>query len=144
MPTAVVILSAPEVKSGNGAKGAWTLTNFPASDGRKYQTFEGALASKAGALLGQPVKVSYEEKKNGQYTNYDLKGVEAAEEGSAVQTAPPSKEDSYRTKEQILYSTALGVAVSAFGHAGLDPVVQTDDLYQLADEFYAKLQSYGA
>lgn len=144
---AVVTLSAPEIKSGTGAKGPWTLSIFRASDGREYTTLDGALASKASALVGQPVRLSYTLRQNGKYTNYNLADVQPVEgvEGHVVQDKTPTGPLSGINHEderqlRIMRQSALERALRAFEiavsqGAPLDPVANTSELYELADEF---------
>jgi hypothetical protein len=54
-----------------------------------------------------------------------------------------SKSGEFRTKEQILYTSALELAVTSFGIAGVDPVTSVPELYELADEFYERLLQFG-
>lgn len=142
---AVVTLSAPEIKSGTGAKGPWTLSIFKASDGREYTTLDGALASKASALVGQPVRLSYTLRQNGKYTNYNLADVQPVEgvEGHVVQSVSAAQNGTSPDEERqlrIMRQSALERALRAFEiavsqGAPLDPVANTSELYELADEF---------
>lgn len=138
-----VITTVQEVKvvaSGSNDRGAWTKSALVAADGNEYTTFDGGLASKAQALVGQAVKVTFEQTQRGKYTNYDLKDVEPAPAGATQAPAASSKSSEFRSKEEIRYTAALELAVTSFGVAGVDPVTKVPELYELADEFYTRLE----
>lgn len=136
------VVDVKVVAEGSNARGPWTKTAVVGGDGNEYATFDGALASLAQGLVGQVAKFTFEESKRGKYTNLDLKDIEAAPAGAAPVTAAP-KGGEFRTKEQILYTSALELAVTSFGIAGLDPVTNVPELYELADEFYERLLQFG-
>jgi hypothetical protein len=74
-------------------RGPGTVYNVETSGG-KYSTFDQVLASEAGKLKGQPAKISYKTRQNGEFTNYDLLGVEAVvENGNGLQPLQPEVED---------------------------------------------------
>lgn len=131
MAKTVTSLTGVRTKSGNSAKGAWTLSIFSAADGREYSTFEGALASKANSLLNQPLELEYSEKQNGQFTNYTLEGVGVTTQVVAetkTEVVPlPAKNDQFRTKEQIMRTDALQATLTLFGIIGLDPISGVDE-----------------
>jgi hypothetical protein len=138
MASTTVTLSSPEQRNGTSARGAWTLSLFPASDGRKYQTFDGAIASVVASLIGQPAVVEYEEEQRNGNTNYVIKAASAATAGTVVQTAPaaavvahpaaaPSSKD-----EQIARAVALKQAFDAFAVAGQDPILSRNEVVEFA------------
>ena len=154
MPSTVTTLTEVRTKSGSSARGPWTMTIFKAADGREYTTFKGDLASKANALLNQTVELEYSERQNGQYTNYDLEGVEAAAVGAvvpqvyteavtqpAVSSPPIKNNDQFRTKEQIMRTDALNAALTMFGIIGLDPLSGVDEFQGWFESLYKLIEA---
>lgn len=137
-------LKFKDAKTGNSARGGWKLSIFEGGDNREYTTLDGAVASAAEALAGQLVTVEYEEKpaKPGkeQYgPTYSLTGVSAAPEGAkAAPAAAPAgggKSGEFRSPAQIIRSSALELAVGAFGVVPLDPVADTVGVLELASVY---------
>ena len=152
MAKTVTTLTGFDTNSGSSAKGPWTLTKFKAADGREYATFKGEIASKAAQLLNQSVEIEYTEKQNGQYTNYTLEGVEAAGAGEVavvVSETPAasdaltytSKNDQFRTKEQIMRTDALQGTLTLFGIIGLDPLSSADEFYGWFQSLYTLIEA---
>lgn len=133
-------------RNGTSALGDWTMTLFKDDAGREFQTFDGSLASAAQALIGKLSEVEYEEKlsKDGKYTNKVLKAVAEATNGAVATPAPAptSKGGEFRSPAQIIRTSALELAVSAYGIVGQDPVTDTDGVIQLAF-IYEKYVTYG-
>jgi hypothetical protein len=137
-----VVTTINEVKvvaEGSSSLGPWTKSAAVCADGNEYATFDGRLASKATSLVGQPVTLSFETSQRGKYTNLDLKDVEAAS-SDAVQApvaapAAASKSDQFRSKEELRRTAALELAITAFGVAAQDPISQTPEVYELAEEY---------
>lgn len=75
-----VTVLAVEGKTITTKKGPGVIYEVSTSDNRKYSTFLQPLAQKASSLQGQTVTVSFNERQNGQYVNYDLEGIFAANE----------------------------------------------------------------
>lgn len=134
------VLESVQTFSGTNQRGPWVKTVFTAQGGREYSTFKGDVASKANGFLGQPVNVTYSEKQNGQYTNYTLEDV-ASTNGSAPQQqapAPAPEEGAQHSpgKEMKIHrQSALDRAITCFGIAGIDPLQNLDELYELSDQF---------
>lgn len=137
-------LKYKDFREGTSARGAWKLTIFEGGDNREYTTLDGALASAVNALAGQLVTVEYTEKppKPGkeQYgPSYSLDSVSAAPEGATAAPAAdnprgplaPAKGE-FRSPAQIIRSSALELAVGAFGVVPLDPVADTVGVLELA------------
>jgi hypothetical protein len=82
------ILTDHETKSGLGKKGPWTLNLFTDTVGNKYQVFTGddGIASQVVSLLGQYVKLTYEQQTRGDFTNNVITGVSAETAVEAPQT----------------------------------------------------------
>lgn len=137
-----IITTVEDVKvvaEGSNTRGPWTKTAVVGGDGNEYATFDGALASKAAALKGQTAKITFESTQRGKYTNLDLKDIEGSSGAPVTTPAAGSpaaiKNDQFRTKEELRRTAALEIAVTAFGVAGLDPVTQVPELYELTSEF---------
>lgn len=79
IPTQVVSVAARTTRNGK------TLYDVTLSDGQKYTAFDPALAQKAANLQGQSVQADVEVTQNGQYTNYNLKGVYGPGESAPAQ-----------------------------------------------------------
>lgn len=80
--TQVVTILGVEQKHGTGKTGKpYTIYKVKASDGNQYDTFDAPLYQAAVQAGGAPVVLEYEERRNGEYTNYDLKGVSLAPTG---------------------------------------------------------------
>lgn len=140
---AEIITTVEDVKvvaEGSNAYGPWTKTAVVGGDGNEYATFDGVLASKASGLKGQTAKITFESTTRGKYTNLVLKDIEAVA-GATPVTAPAAgspaatKNDQFRTKEELRRTAAFELAVTSFGIAGLDPVAQVPELYELVNEF---------
>jgi hypothetical protein len=152
--TETVVFVGHEVKSGMGQRGPWTLNLFTDQQGRSFQTFDGPTASMALGLLNQPISVTFEAKQNGQFTNYEIKGILPAQGGVAVpvaaapapaavqaappaQAAPPSQGVTGAEKDaRISRAASLDRALTAFGISQEDPLANLEDLYALANEFF--------
>lgn len=132
-------LKFKDSRSGTSARGGWTLSIFEGGDGREYTTLKGDLASKVKANDGALFSVSYEERQNGQYTNYGLLDADVAPEGAKPLAAPAAASSGgkgeFRSPEQIIRSSALGIAVSAFEAAQADPVNDLAGLLETAVVF---------
>lgn len=142
---AEIITTVEDVKvvaEGTNSRGPWTKSAVVAGDGREYATFDGALASKAADLKGQAAKITFEETQRGKYTNLDLKDIEEAAAGAPV-VSGVAKSDQFRSKEELRYTAAMELAVTAFAVAGANPVTDVPALYELADEFYTRLEQVG-
>jgi hypothetical protein len=144
---AEIITTVEDVKvvaEGSNNRGPWTKTAVVGGDGREYATFDGGLASQASALKGKVAKLTFKESVRGKYTNLDLESIEEAEAGATpVPAGSNSKKDEFRSKEEIRYTAALDAALTAFGIAGVNPVTSVPELYELADEFYLRLEQVG-
>ncbi len=144
---AEIITTVEDVKvvaEGVNSRGPWAKTAVVAGDGNEYATFDGALASKAAGFKGQTAKLTYESSQKGKYTNLDLKDIEAAAAGAApVVSSGTDKSDQFRSKEELRYTAAMELAVTSFGVAGADPITDVPAVYELADEFYARLEQVG-
>lgn len=141
------ILTGIETFEGTSARGPWTKTVFKAADGSEYQTFEGAVASKASSLLNQPVEVTFTPKQRGQYTNLQLDDVAivvGAANGApgtpppahppvATAAAPQPSADS--RQYQIMRQSALERAIMSFAADGVEILGSLPELYELADQF---------
>lgn len=141
-----IITTVEEVKvvaEGENSRGPWTKTAVVGGDGREYATFDGNLASAATELRGKVAKLTFEESKRGKYTNLDLKDIEASD-AAPVAAGSNSQDEFRRSKEEMRYTVAMELAVTAFGVAGVDPVSKVPELYELADEFYTRLEQVGA
>lgn len=138
-------------QSGVGANGQpWTRSDFEAANGMKFSTFKGDIASVAAALLNQTAEIEYTEKQNGQYTNRTLLGITPRPEFGGAQVthsapatalhSPPSTHTASSSispdrELRIMRQSALDRALTAFGIEGLNPIQDSDALFQLADEF---------
>ena len=129
-------LTLKDIKRGTSAHGAWAFLFFDCGYCVYYTTLDGAVASAAQALAGQLITVEYTEKppKAGkeQYgPTYGLDGVSAAAEGATpapVAQAPAAQsggKGEFRSPAQIIRTTAIEVAASAFLSLGLNPVEDT-------------------
>lgn len=126
-------LTLKDTKTGQSARGPWTLSIFAGGDGREYTTLKGDVASAATALAGQLLTVEYSERqttKDGRtFTNYNLDGVTAAPQGAtaAPAAAAPASggKGEFRSPQQIIRTSAIEVAASAFLSLGLNPVEDT-------------------
>ena len=131
--------------------GQKTKNVFTDSQGREFQVWKTDVAAQIQATMGQSVTVQFEAKQNGQYTNYDVKAVTGgvvtapaaapqqtapAPNGAAPpqQTAPQSTESQDDRQLRIMRQNAIGNAVLAFGAAGIDPVVNNQELLEFAQE----------
>ena len=132
--------------------GQKTKNVFTDSQGREFQVWKTDVAAQIQATMGQAVTVQFEAKQNGQYTNYDVKAVTggvvtapvaALSNGQVpVQTAqptgiapPPQATESQDDRQlRIMRQNAIGNAVLAFGAAGIDPVVNSAELLEFAQE----------
>lgn len=86
--SAVVTILGVEQKSGTGKNGKpYTIHKVKASDGNQYDTFDAPLYQAAVQAGGAPVVLEYEARQNGEYTNYDLRGVSLA--GNQAPVASP-------------------------------------------------------
>lgn len=56
--------------------------------GYEFATFNAQLARKAHGLVGQPARITYTEKQNGQYTNRYLEAIDAAPGGGGLPADP--------------------------------------------------------
>ena len=131
-------LAFKDSRSGTSSRGPWTLSIFSAGDGREYTTLKGDLASKVKANDGAVFVIDYSERKNGDFTNYNLDGAEVAPEGTKPVTAPAgggSGRGEYRSPDQIIRTAALGQAVEAFAAAQANPVDDLVGLLQTAVVF---------
>jgi len=98
-------------------------------DGKQWSTFDRELAEKALGLKGQKAEVLLEEKQNGEFTNYNIKGVRA------VASAPkPAFTVEAGPQENIARSVALKAAVDFQGGKG-----NVADVLLAANEFLAWL-----
>lgn len=125
-------MTGVDSKTGTGKTGKpWKLSIFTDAEGREFSTFDGSVASQAQALIGKLIEVEFEETQNGQYTRRQIASVTEAAEGAKPTPVPGGKGD-FRSKEQIIRTSALELAVTAFGIVGQDPVTSTDELFSLA------------
>lgn len=119
-------LTLKDTKKGTSARGAWKLSIYTGGDGREYTTLKGDLASKVNANDGALFVVQYEERQNGEYTNYGLLDVEVAPEGAKPQAAPStggkSGKGEFRTPDQIIRTSAAEISTATFAALGLNPV----------------------
>jgi len=120
--------------------------------GDGYNELDADIAAQLLASMGQQVTVQFEAKQNGQYTNYDVKGIlgvaasvvpAVPAPGQAAPTlqsagAPPPQAQVGETQDQkqlrIMRQNAIGNAVLAFGAAGIDPVENSAELLEFAQE----------
>lgn len=77
---AEIIAKIDEVnsKSVNTSRGAGTVYEIKA-DGKRFSTFKAPLGKQAAELRGQTAKIEYSAVQKGEFTNYYLEGVEAAQ-----------------------------------------------------------------
>jgi hypothetical protein len=130
-------LTLKDTKTGTSARGAWALSIFAAGDGRDYTTLDGALASKVKANDGALFVVDYEERppkagKEQHGPSYNLTGVELAPEGAKASPVVAGKSGEFRSSAQIIRTSALEAAVSAFSVVPLDPVSDLEGVLSLA------------
>ena len=131
-------LTLKDTKTGTSARGGWALSIFAAGDGRDYTTLDGALASKVKANDGALFVVDYEERppkpgKEQHGPSFNLTGVELAPEGAkAAPLAAGGKGGDFRTPAQNIRTSALEIAVAAFGVVPLDPVADPEGVLTLA------------
>lgn len=125
---------APE----KGRSGKYGPNKFQAADGRKYETFDADVAGQAAGLLNLPVEITFDERHNGQYTNYDLLGIRATNGASPSVSEPergtPAGGDEER-QMRIMRQSALERAILTFNTAGADPLEGQDALLELADQY---------
>lgn len=99
-PAGSHIVQAVTSKSGQRGDKTWTLYTIKTDLG-EYKTFSGAFADKAKALQasGKPCLIRAIEKKNGNYTNYELEAIDECEPPAApvAQPASPAAEPSRET-----------------------------------------------
>ena len=145
--------TAREVNTRFGAK---TLNLFTAADGREYQAWQADVANQALALIGQPVTVLFEQKINGNFTNYDLVSVAGGNGAASPPTpagvgvatpttaaplpAPEMPEPGLQGKARdiaIWRQSGLDRALTAFGIAGANPLEQLDQVIALTEKFIA-------
>lgn len=136
MPTDVTTLVSHDQKSGTNKKGIWTLNKFTAADDRQYDTFDKEIASKALGLLGQAVEVSYEERQNGDFTNYTLTDVglhgNGAQAAAPVTVSRPAVDD---RQTMIMRQSGLERAILSFAASNIDPVENQAELLELSDQY---------
>jgi len=141
--------SAFQVDTRFGQK---TKNVFTDTQSREFQVWKADIAAQLLASMGQQVTVQFEAKQNGQYTNYDVKGIlgvaasvvpAVPAPGQAAPTlqsagAPPPQAQVGETQDQkqlrIMRQNAIGNAVLAFGAAGIDPVENSAELLEFAQE----------
>ena len=73
--------------SGRPTRNNRTIYDVAFSDGQKYTTFDGEVAQKANALVGQTVSARVEVSQKGQYTNYNI--LDVAPQGQLAPAAFP-------------------------------------------------------
>lgn len=127
-------------RSGTSARGVWTLTIFQGGDNREYTTLDPALASLVQANNGATFDVEYEERpaKPGkeQYgPTFGLLGASAV--AGTTPATPPAAPTSggkaeFRSPQQIIRTSAIEAAVSAFQGLGLNPVEDVVGLLEFA------------
>jgi hypothetical protein len=125
-------LTYKDKREGVSARGPWLLSIFAGGDDREYTTLDSNLASKVKSNDGSLFVVEYEERppKAGREKygpDFGLKGAELAPEGakpSAVAASTGGKGE-FRSPAQIIRTTAIEVAVTAFLSLGLNPVEDT-------------------
>ncbi len=136
------------------AGGTITLNVFTAADGREYQAWQADVANQALALIGQPVTVLFEQKINGNFTNYDLVSVagvnggmptpspvtqsEVTQAQATVLPAPEMPTPGLQGKARdiaIWRQSGLDRALTAFGIAGENPLEQLDKVIALTEKF---------
>jgi len=139
--------SAFQVDTRFGQK---TKNVFTDTQSREFQVWKADIAAQLLASMGQQVTVQFEAKQNGQYTNYDVKGIIGGVVGAPAvtaatpapsapaQAAPPPQAQVGETQDQkqlrIMRQNAIGNAVLAFGAAGIDPVENSAELLEFAQE----------
>ena len=138
--------------------GQKTKNVFTDSQGREFQVWKTDVAAQIQATMGQSVTVQFDAKQNGQYTNYDVKAVTGgvvtapaptngpvpvqhtttpnALQPVPAQFFPPTQATESQDDRQlrIMRQNAIGNAVLAFGAAGIDPVVNNQELLEFAQE----------
>lgn len=98
--------------SGRPTKSNRTIYDIAFSDGNKWTTFDGEVAQKANALVGQTVSARVEVSQKGQYTNYNI--LDIAPQGQLPPAAFPAPS-----------GTAVPLPVPATPTAAI-PIVQGD------------------
>jgi hypothetical protein len=132
--------------SGESAKGPWTRCDFKDEQDRKFSTFKGDVASVATSLIGKPVELEFIAKENGEYTNRTLLKVSAVNGATPAPSTPtvviPATEAVHTVgvteperQLRIMRQSALDRALTAYGIAQQDPLLELDAVYKLSDEF---------
>lgn len=129
----------------NTKYGTKTKNTFVTDDGDRYESWNTGIAAKVAATLDTPVNIVFERKQSGQYTNLEIKDVlggtvvgtatPAPTQTTVQVNAPVTTESQDERQTRIMRQSGLKAAIQAFGVAELDPVQNTDALYQLAEEF---------
>lgn len=127
---------------------------FTDTQGREFQVWKTDIAAQLAATMGQSVTVQFEAKPYSDGSgrmNYDVKallgvptGVAAAPQAVAPTTAPttapvaapapPQQNNDAERQLRIMRQKAAGDAIIAFGAAGIDPVVNSAELLEFAQE----------
>ena len=88
MPETITTLTGFEVKPGSNAQGAYVLTIFTDSEGKKFKTFDDDVAAQAREMVGRLALVEFDvrtQNRNGRtFTDNFLEAVKDANEVSST------------------------------------------------------------
>ena len=143
-------LTSHETKSGASGKGPWTLNLFAAADGETYKVFTGpdGIASQAAGLIGQLVDldIEYKPAKDPRYPadkfiTRIVPSAQAPQPTTQIRTTPSVNGNAYDERQAAINRNAgIARAIEAFGIAGVDPLTNLGELFELAETF----AEYGA
>jgi len=145
METAQVTFTQHYTDVVNTKYGTKTKNTFVTDDGERFESWNAGIAAKVAAGIDQPLNILFERKTQGQYTNLEIKEVLG---GSVVGAATPlqptttpvavttqTSETQDERQTRIMRQSALKIAVQAFTAENLEPVSNTEAVFQLAEEY---------
>ena len=145
MPETIITILDVEGRDVNTSRGPGRVFNVKGSDGRRYSTFNAKLAQEAVALKGQGAKIEFETRQKGEFTNYDLKALEAASVVQTVETSsngsqgvttvPVASQGPSDKDTQIARAVALKAAVELVAAGTAEK-----GIFELAEEILSWLQ----
>lgn len=127
------------IENGTSGDRDWTRTDFVTTDGVRFKTFDGAIASQGKNLKGQLVEVEYQPKERGQWVDNMITSLTALS-GTAPTEAkadPAPRRELPATGQPVDRAGGLARAIEFVGVSGESILEAYDNLslFALADVF---------
>lgn len=144
MAEATVQILAVDPRTVNTRYGDKTVYTIKADDGKSYDAWKADLGKAAASLVNQRATLTFEVKQNGEYTNYDVKSVTAANGSTPNPNAQPTAAPSGPTEKdksiwrQSAHKVAYGFISNLYAGSGADVATALSEADELAVTLYKR------